>query len=305
MNSKIKKITCIINRIRPLNVDLQQFIKEIQTIHDIYTIVIYTDWKGHATDIAMNASDQSCDLIIAIGGDGTFNEVINGILNSRNRNTPICLIPNGTGNDFCRAQNINFDKKAMLEALKMPEFKSFDVGLIKQGDKKRYFLNVMDAGFGGYATMLLDRQRSQGIHGGLSYSMAIIRTFMQFRKPLVEVTIDGKVHFRGNMMMVAISNSRSFGNGLIIHPDAYPDDSVLGVTILGNVSIVDYLKNLSNLRKGIYIRHKEISYSTCQALSLKILNGLAPSEVDGEIFGDGNFELHIHPEAINILRSFA
>ena len=104
------------------------------------------------------------------------------------------------------------------------------------------------------------------------------------------------------MMMLAVSNSNSFGNGLIIYPDSRPDDGLLGVTTLGNVTILDYILNLSNLRKGNYIKHNDIKYSVCYKLSLNILSRTAPVETDGEVFGAGNFDVSVIPSILRVLK---
>ena len=121
--------------------------------------VIYTTYSGHAIQLAKEYSINGFDLILAVGGDGTFNEVINGVLLSEKLNTIVGLIPNGTGNDFCRAQALTFDKYRILNAIKNRNYTLFDLGKVNQNTKVRYFINVMDIGFGGFATHILDRQR--------------------------------------------------------------------------------------------------------------------------------------------------
>jgi diacylglycerol kinase (ATP) len=300
-DQSIQTITCIINGIRPISAEFRMFIETLKAIYGNNITVFYTEYKGHAIEIASKYSFAG-HLIMAIGGDGTFNEVVNGIMSSKNGQAALCLIPNGTGNDFCRSQAIRFDTQNILFAIKNPEFKNYDLGQVSSVGHVRYFLNVMDAGFGGHATMLLDRQRKLGLRGGLSYSIAILRTFFKFKKPEVEIFVDNKLHYSGKMMMLAVSNSNSFGNGLIIYPDSRPDDGLLGVTTLGNVTILDYILNLSNLRKGNYIKHYDIKYTVCSKLSLNILSGTAPVETDGEVFGAGNFDVSVIPSILRVLK---
>ena len=302
IHQNIYSISCIINGVRPISKELLSFFDALKTNFKGNISLFYTEYHGHATEIARNCCKIQDHLIIAVGGDGTFNEVVNGVLMSEMPDTGICLVPNGTGNDFSRAQEISFNEDIVLAAIKKPEFKHYDVGLITQNGSKKYFLNVMDAGFGGYDTMILDRQRRQGLSGGLSYSLAILRTFFHFNKPDVTISIDNKQYYTGKMMMIAVSNSKSFGNGLIIYPDSRPDDGLLGVTTLGNVTIIDYLLHLSNLRKGRYIKHPDILYATCTRLSIKIISGTAPIEADGEVVGTGDVKIEVVPSAIRIMQ---
>ena len=264
--------------------------------------VLYTDYEGHAIELAKKYSLEGVDLIFSIGGDGTFNEVINGIILSSKINTPVCLIPNGTGNDFCRAQNFCFDKERILTALKYRTYLFYDVGKVSQNNKVRYFLNVMDIGFGGLATHILDQQRRKGLTGGLSYSIAILRTFFTFKKPNVSLILDHKEVYSGKMMMVAIANSSTFGNGLVIFPGAKANDGKLGLTVLGDVTFWDYLINLRNLKRGTKIKHKSMMYSEGKSIHIRINKGYAPIEMDGEVFGDGDCDIEILPGVIKVLK---
>lgn len=125
----IPKTIFIINSKRSQSIELKSFISDAMNYLGNYLCaVLYTDYAGHAIELAKKYSIEGVDLIISIGGDGTFNEVINGIILSGKTNTPVCLIPNGTGNDFCRAQNFSFDKGRILTALKYRTYLFYDVG---------------------------------------------------------------------------------------------------------------------------------------------------------------------------------
>jgi len=241
-------------------------------------------------------------LIIILGGDGMFNEAINGILTSNQPQTLILLLPNGTSNDFCRSQNFIFEHDKVIYSIQNQMFKRYDVGKVsgKMGD--RYFLNVMDIGFGGLATELLDKQRKKGLTGGISYFIAILRTFFKYKKPTLSITIDGQNIHPTQTLMVAICNGPCFGNGLYIHPGACPDDGYFGITILGNVTLWDYVSNISILKQNKHIKHNSIQYLSAKNINLQVQNGYAPIETDGEVFGDGNCSITLLPDVLHILQ---
>ncbi|MBK8518631.1 MAG: hypothetical protein IPL55_20805 [Saprospiraceae bacterium] len=299
----IAKALIIINNRKKLPEIFNHLIKDLLNhFGEDNCTIAPTEYYKHSIELARMSASKNIDFIFAIGGDGTFNEVINGILDTGKTNIKLCLIPNGTGNDFCRAQNIKYTPNCIIPALKRSEFANCDVGLATQSDKKRYFLNILDIGFGGCATLLLDRQRKLGIKGNLSYSIAILRTFFYFKKPIVTITTEGIERYAGKLMMLAACNGSTFANGLIIFPGAKPNDEKLGFALLGDVTLWDYLRNIGNLKKGVRIKHKNITYFEGSSISIKINDGLAPIETDGEVFGFGDCDVSIIPNAISILK---
>jgi len=296
-------IVFIINSLRKMPVDLTNLWSEINQNTSVKSCTaLLTKYAGHASELALMASNEKADLIIAIGGDGTFNEVLNGILKSGNPNTSLALIPNGTGNDFCRGQGIIYKVEKFMDALKNQNYIYYDAGVIIQGTSQRYFLNIADLGFGGHTAKILNNQRKMGLKGSISYSVAILRSFGSFRKPEVKIMADGKPLYNGKLMMLTVCNGDTFGSGLIIHPGAKPDDGLLNITLLGEVTLWDYVSNIFKLKKGIKIDHPNISYHTAKKISFTITKGNAFIESDGEIVGDGDAEISILPGSVKVLK---
>lgn len=299
----ITKAVCIINTQRRQSIELKIFLSELEIFFGNNVCkLLYTEYAGHAMQLSETYSKCNVDLILAVGGDGTFNEVINGIILSGKTDIVLGLIPNGTGNDFCRAQGLTFNKSKIITAIKNLNYVSYDLGRVSQNNKIRYFLNVMDIGFGGLATHILNNQRKIGLRGGILYSLAILRTFFAFKKPQAILYLDQKEIYYGDMMMTAVCNSSTFGNGLVISPLANAFDGKLGVTVLGNISLMTYLKNLRKLKKGVKIEHESIYYTEGRSLSIQIKKGIAPIELDGEVFGGGDCLIDVVPKALKILR---
>lgn len=296
-----ESIVFIITSTKVLHPELNLCISSIQQKFGSEACRInYTQYKGHAIDLAKEAAIRATDLIVAVGGDGTVNEVLNGMIQSGKSHSNLGIIPHGTGNDFCKAQNIIFNASRILEAIQHPAYHIYDTVKVTQHHQSRYFMNVMDAGFGGFATNLLDKQRTKGLNGKLSYSVAILRSFFAFKKPIASVWIDEKLAYQGKLMMLAIANGSTFGNGLVIYPEAKADDALLGVVILGKVSLLDYVLNLQKLKKGIRIKHRSVFYETGKMIRLDDIIGSTPIELDGEVFGNGPCTIEIVPKSIKI-----
>lgn len=297
-----QNIVFIINSLRKIPSDLSDFMSELTQNSSLYNCSFhFTKYAGHAVELAINSSNDGVDIIVAIGGDGTFNEVVNGILKSENKNTALALIPNGTGNDFCRGQKIRFNAEKFIRAVDEKQYISYDTGHIKVGIESKFFLNIADFGFGGHTAKILNKQRQKGLKGSFSYSIAILRSFGSFRKPVVKIVADDLLLYHGKLMMLALCNGDTFGNGLIIHPGAKPDDGMLNITLLGKVTLWDYVYNIFNLKKGIKIHHHSVIYHSAKKISIHVINGKLPIETDGEIAGEGDAEINIMPGSLKVL----
>ncbi len=262
--------------------------------------VIYTSYAGHARDLSQRMASGGTDIIIAIGGDGTLHEVINGIMELKNNDVIIGIIPNGTGNDFTKGLRIKYVNKNFLNSLLNKKFRRIDVGLIKQSTSETYFINAANLGFGGHAVSRLIHRRSKGWKGGVAYSLAILDSFRKYDKPLVHIESD-QFRYDGPLMMLSVCNGSTIGNGLVIHPMARPDDGVFGVTVIGKVSILDYIFNYINLRRGKKIKHPEVAYHSSKNVQITIEEGQCLIEADGELIGGGDCSFSLLPGRIKLL----
>jgi len=193
----------------------------------------------------------------------------------------LAILPNGTGNDFVKSAKLNINHSDFINAILEKTGSHIDVGKIEINDKIHYFLNISDVGFGGTVISILDKHRKY-LSGKISYSIAILRAFIGFRKPTLSIVTDD-FEFQGKVLMVAICNGGVFGNGLTINPFAKIDDGVLNITLLGKVSLFDYIKNLRKLKAGIPISHPEAHYVETKKIEIKVIKRKVSSEMDGEL----------------------
>jgi diacylglycerol kinase family enzyme len=198
-----------------------------------------------------------------------------------------------------RGTDLNLSLSALTDSILNRNVKSVDVAKVVYTSGARYFLNIADIGFGGKVVQVLDKQR-RFIGGKASYALAILRSFLGYRRPELEITCEN-FQYRGSVLMVAICNGRIFGDGLTINPYAFMNDGKLNITLLGKVTLFDYIRNLSNLKSGKEIRHPEAHYLEASEISVRIINGEAVGELDGEYFPDGNCTFSILPSEIELL----
>ena len=294
------RVAFIINGSKKLKVQVQEILKLCEGHAEIEATQFQTKKSKEAIEMAKSYSNQNFDVIVSIGGDGTMNEVLNGILNSNNEIKPVlAILPNGTGNYFVKSAKMKFKTFDFLNAILEKRSTPIDIGKINTMGKIHYFLNIADVGFGGKVVEILNKQR-KFLEGKTSYSIAILRTFFGFRKPTLSIKTDD-LQFQGKILMVAICNGSVFGNGLTINPYAKINDGILNITYLGNVTIIDYIMNLRNLKKGLPIQHPEVHYLETKSIEIKLIKGKAFSEMDGEYFDAGDQVISIVKERIRML----
>jgi diacylglycerol kinase (ATP) len=260
-----------------------------------------TKHAKHAIDLALLTTDQGFDAIVAVGGDGTCNEVINGILLAKRKKKVVFgVIPNGTGNDFYKMIG-DFDPEIFVESLCKVNSKKIDIISVEINQKRWFSLNIAGIGFDGYVVNTLKSMRdSKNFKGKLAYSVAILCSFIRFRKLKTEISCD-TFSYTGKTLMMIICNGKAFGHGLIISPDSKIDDGLLNVVLLGEVSFFDYIKNLSNLKKGKKVNHKNVHYFETKSISIKMVGKKLYTETDGEVLGQGDVKFEIVPSCIDLL----
>ena len=292
------KVTIIINGKRSLKRDAKLVIEQLQSLADLKVIIQKTQGPKEAIELARKAANTS-NIIISVGGDGTNNEVLNGIMLSENPHIPLALLPNGTGNDFMKMLP-DFRIDDFIEAVKQCRINSVDCGVLLSEDKKIYFLNIADVGFGAEVVRIMDDQRKKNMGGKFSYSVAIVRAFFNFRKPKIRLSFNGKM-IESKLLMTVFANGSNFGHGIGIYPDASLSSGKLGLTIIGNINLMTYVKYLKKLKRGVKIEHPEVQYSSFENLSIELIEGKMNTEADGEFIQDKIVEVRVLPKAVNLI----
>ena len=267
--------------------------------------IFETQRPGQGVELATQASDQGFDFIIAAGGDGTLNQVINGVqLNNPNSHAVLGLIPLGTGNDFAQTCGLSDDALHLTDLIEGNHPKPVDLGKITCHDQEgrivtRYFINACSVGMGPAAVNRL--AKSNRILGPtLTYWNAITTTFLTHRPQEIYCKTPSW-EWQGKIRVLAIANGRSFGNALYIAPDALIDDGLLNVFIAGAVPLWKFLLYQQALKTKKKIQNKLIVYNQCTRIALHSTEPCA-IEAEGELAGFLPAEIEIVSEPINFLR---
>lgn len=285
----------------------QFLIDEIKRTFDetlFQTQIFETQFEQHAVLLAESAANEGFTHIIACGGDGTLNEVLNGVMKTKQANLKLGLIPRGSGNDFIKTASSPHSLVGLKESILRNGFKKIDIGfaefISKDGhETSRYFINIADVGIGGVIAQQL--AESVKMFGPIiTYQYFIIKNFLTYKPQQLKVTGDD-FEYSGNVMNFCAANAKYFGSGLGIAPDADISDGLLNAVAIGEVSLVDYLKNFPDLKKCKSLVHPAIRYFTSKTLFFESTNSQLPIDMDGEFVGYLPMKISIKPQAINFI----
>ena len=228
--------------------DLIPVIEEyMETSQRSYKMILTTKPK-EAIDLARDNVDNY-DIIVAVGGDGTVNEVAKGII-STGKGT-LGIVPGGTGNDMVKSLGISTDTETSLETIIKGTRKEIDIGKIN----KISFLNIASIGFD--AEVIINHGKFKGrVRGKLVYILSVIYTLFFYKDKELEIDIDGK-RLDEHIMLLAVGNGRYYGGGMQILPSAKVDDGYLHICIVSNISRIRALFLFPTLFKGNHINYKK------------------------------------------------
>ncbi|MBV6401263.1 MAG: putative lipid kinase YtlR [Anaerolineales bacterium] len=265
-----------------------------------------TVYPGHAIELAREASEEGYERIIAMGGDGTVHEVVNGIMQAPEHKRPILgVVPVGSGNDF--AHGIGATKKsneALARALS-GEVSTVDLGLMTDGGgRKEYFDNTLGIGFG--ATVTIRSHRLPLLRGFLMYLTSVIQTIVIDHNPIAMQIETDTEQWEQKVIYLVLCNGPREGGGFLIAPEAKIDDGILHYAMITDVSRAMMFRILPEVMKGTHGRFKEVKMGTCKKFSI-IADRPLYIHTDGEIFsGPGTdvrtVSFEILPNALKVVR---
>jgi YegS/Rv2252/BmrU family lipid kinase len=269
----LKKVVFIVNPIFGIN---RNPTKIIQWIHEIWGNsginyeILKTGHRGHGTELVRNAAADKNDMVVAVGGDGTINEIGRGMLGT---NTALGIIPAGSGNGFARNVNIPLNQKKAIAMLLNPQFKKFDVGKINDF----YFFNIAGAGLDAIISARFDHSRTRGI---FPYFTIGVKTFLRYQPEPVDIYLEDR-KIRRSPLLLSFANLPEFGVSATIAPNARPDDGLIDLCILNPISIGKAFANLPKLFNGKIEELPEMEiYQIKKAVIRRLHDG--PIHTDGD-----------------------
>jgi YegS/Rv2252/BmrU family lipid kinase len=268
--------------------------------------VYFTERKGHAIELTLEAIGAGFRKIITVGGDGTLNEVLNGVY-SNNSCPPteivLALIPVGTGNDWGRMFGIPLDYPRAVKIISADKRMLHDVGLISffngKEKKNRYFINIAGLGFESVVVRKTNFQKDNGHGGKLIYFYNLLTSLLAYKNTMAWVTIDSETT-QVNVFSINIGNGRYCGGGMRQTPDALPDDGLLDVTVINGMGKFEIIRNLKILYDGTILSHPKIEGYKCKNIKVSS-DSIMYIEADGESLGHTPAEFTIIPAGINIV----
>jgi len=266
----------------------------------------FSEGKGHASRLAEAAAEEGYRTIITVGGDGTLNEVLNGIY-ARKSAPPagftLGIIPVGTGNDWGRMFGIPLVYDGAAEVISAGRTMPHDVGVVTYYEENRkltrYFINIAGLGFESVVVKKTNRQKEKGKSGKAIYLYNLLSSLITYRHTEARLTIDGSIT-SSKIFSVNVGNGRYCGGGMRQTPDALPDDGLLDITVIRDIGKLEIIRSLKILYDGTILSHPKVDGYRAKNL---IVESEIPLfvEADGETLGHTPAEFSVIPAGINII----
>ncbi len=269
-----------------------------------------TEAAGDATRMAREAIESGADQIVAVGGDGTVNEVVNGFVRDGELIESQCalgLIPFGTGGDFRRTVRVPKDVSRAAEIIAAGETRRVDLGIATYaleggGEETRAFLNIASFGLPGEVDKLVN-ESSKALGGKLSFMLATVRAGLRYDNRRVRLFFDDDDDaIEMTISSVAVANGRYFGGGMKVAPEAELDDGFFDVVAVGDLKTSDFLLRGHRLYRGTHLSMDKVSSRRAKKLVAEPL-GREPVrlDLDGENPGQLPATFQIEAQAIDLI----
>jgi diacylglycerol kinase (ATP) len=281
----------------------------------------FTEGPMHAVQLTKESIQGGYDSIIAVGGDGTINEVLNGFFENDQLlrdDVTLGVLEMGTGADFIRSLNMPTRWEEAIPYLKQANPQKVDIGkaifhpvgsksitdrtlgVSGQSTISRYFINICDFGIGG--AVVERTNRTTKLFGGkITFLWSILITLLQYKNQEIRYKLDNDEWQTGMFNNFIIANGRYFGGGLNPAPNALLDDGLFDVVFFGDIGRIDATANLSNLRKGTHLKHPKISVTHAKTIEAAEDNPVY-IDMDGELVGILPIQIEILPKKLSLLR---
>lgn len=269
--------------------------------------VFETKAPGHAIELTAAAIRKGARTIIAVGGDGTINEVINGFFEGDQltaANVTLGIVPHGTGSDFRRILKIPTDARQAAKVIQAGKSQAVDVARVAYTtvDGKpavRYSINLTSFGMGGAVAARANRS-SKAFGGQMSFLLATLATTLNYGGKRVTLRLDNSETIMATVTNVAIGNGQYHGGGMWVCPRASIDDGLLDVTVIRYLPIPELVRGLPMLYNGKIFDHPKVTFNRAKRVEAWS-EDTTLIEIDGEPLGKLPIDVSIIPKAIRVL----
>lgn len=262
---------------------------------------------GDAGRLACELIAAGCELVVAVGGDGTIGEVIDGIMRSSNSETAFAFVPTGTGCDFARNFALPQDPAAIVRQIAMAPVRRIDIASVggRLADGRvvsQHVVNIASVGVSGRIVQAVNGRGRRVANGSLRFLLYSVREILRYRPVHVRVVVDGSEVFCGPVTVAAAANGAWFGGGMHVVPFADLGDGLLDVGILRGAGRAGVLGILARLYSASHIGHPLIDFHRGRVIDIEPLHkgDRLPMEADGETLDLDALRVAVLPSALRL-----
>jgi len=285
--------------------DRAEILKRL-TMADFQYELVVSEFPKHIIQLTIDAIENGFRNIIIAGGDGSLNEVVNGVFYQTvclPEEITVGMIPVGTGNDWIKTFGIPNYYKEAVKILKQREIMRQDIGRItfteNEETKNCYFANMAGFGFDAVVATKTNQLKTKGRTGISLYLQALGSSFFNYQTSKIHVIIDGQ-EIDELIFSVSIGIGKYNGGGMMQAPGAIPDNGLFQVAIIRKIGFFGILRNLAGLYSGKYVNDYRVSTFQAKNISISSAQKVA-GEADGETLGDNKFEIDIFSQKLSVI----
>lgn len=271
------------------------------------TVVEFTERKGHAIELTKQFIEKGFRKLIIVGGDGTLNEVVNGIFTQDTIDPKLMIlgmVPVGTGNDWCRTFHVPTKYIDAIKLIRDEKTVVQDIGLVNFHNNaypERYFANVAGMGFDANVAHAANALKDQGKGNALSYMLILFKTLLKYNSKLMQLKIGDQINYKERMFSIGIGIGKYNGGGMKQLPNAIVNDGLLDVTVIKKITKWTVIKELKNLYDGTFLSHPKVD--AWQDTTISFAENKLKIETDGESVGEGPKDFSILPKTLRVIGS--
>jgi diacylglycerol kinase (ATP) len=261
-----------------------------------------TEAPGHAIELAKSAAKDGYELVVSVGGDGTINEIVNGLYDAGNINgIMLGIISTGTGSDYIRTVGIPRHHEEACHRLMNPRKLTVDLGIAEYASNgqmvQRLFVNFAGLGFDA-EIVKATTQRFKALGSVPSYLAGLLTTVLLYKNREVSLKLDGQAEDR-KVCAILVSNGKYGGGGMFATPNADPEDGLFDVLIIGDLSKPDLLWSLPRVYRGTHLTHPKVSIKRAREIEIRPRQQTS-LQADGELLGEAPARFHVLPATLNV-----
>lgn len=260
-----------------------------------------TEAAGHAVELAKAAANRGCKLVVSVGGDGTINEVVNGLYEADSlKEVMLGIVSTGTGADYIRTLGIPRAYDQACKLFLQPKTRVVDIGIIEftGNQSKRIFVNF--AGLGFDAEIVKATTKTFKATGAMaSYLLGLLFTLVSYQNKEVSIMVNGEVEER-KIVTILMGHGRYAGGGMMTTPHADPSDGLFDVLIVDNMTKPDLLQSLPRIYKGTHLTHPKVSVKRVSEIEIHPKQKMC-IQADGDLIGEAPARFRVLPSALTVV----